>query len=121
MEETHIQQLLDLERQKLAIQIAATEVWIDDKVKASEGRIIAAVTGAITNAVVELKSDIMDVRSELRGTRAELKAEIQDVRTELKVEIHGVRTELKTEIQDVRTELKAEIVRLEHKIDNHLN
>ncbi|MEU7864094.1 hypothetical protein [Nonomuraea sp. NPDC049141] len=117
MEETHIQQLLDLERQKLAIQIAATEVWIDDKVKASEGRIIAAVTGAITNAVVELKSDIMDVRSELRGTRAELKAEIHDVRTEL----HEVRTELKAEIHDVRTELKAEIVRLEHKLDNHLN
>ncbi|MEV6156163.1 hypothetical protein AB0L53_38055 [Nonomuraea sp. NPDC052129] len=99
MEETHIQQLLDLERQKLAIQIAATEVWIDDKVKASEGRIINAVTGAITNAVVELKGDIMDLRSEL-------KADIQDVRTEL---------------HDVRTELKAEMVRLEHKIDNHLN
>ncbi|WP_433515751.1 hypothetical protein ACQP2T_09225 [Nonomuraea sp. CA-143628] len=81
MQETHIQQILELERQKLAIQIAATEVWIDDKVRASEGRIIEAVTGAITNAVVELKGDIMDVRSEL----------------------------------------KAEMVRLEHKIDNHLN
>ncbi|MEU0571714.1 hypothetical protein ABZ297_40835 [Nonomuraea sp. NPDC005983] len=104
MNESHIQEILELERQKLAIQVAAAEVMMDDKIRASERRVIDAVTGAITNAVVELKSDNMDLKAELKSVRNELKGEIGDVRNE---------------IRDVRNELKADILRLEEKIDNH--
>ncbi|MFI6598744.1 hypothetical protein ACIBHX_21015 [Nonomuraea sp. NPDC050536] len=99
MNEEHIQEVLDLERQKLAIQFAATEVRMDDKIRASERRIIDAVTGAITNAVVELKGDIMSVETGLR------------------TELAGVRTELAA----VESSLKGDIARLEQKIDNHVH
>ena len=50
----------------------------------------------------ELKGDIQDVRTEIQDVRNELKTEIQNVRTE----IRDVRDELKTEIQDVRNEIQ---------------
>ena len=57
----------------------------------------------------ELKGDIQNVRTEIRDVRDELKTEIQDVRTE----IQDVRNELKTEIQDVRNE----VLRLENRME----
>ncbi|MEU8102580.1 hypothetical protein AB0C18_02510 [Nonomuraea muscovyensis] len=101
MNETHMAEILDLQRQKLAIQHAATEVVMDDKIRSSEKRIVTAVTGAITNAVLELKS------------------ELRDLRAELKHDIASVRDELKGDIADVRTELKTDIARLERKLDCH--
>ncbi|MEU4231799.1 hypothetical protein AB0F17_46525 [Nonomuraea sp. NPDC026600] len=65
MEETEVQQILDLERRKLATQIAATEMWMDDKAKASEGRIVDAVSGAILSAVLQLKIDIKRLEHKL--------------------------------------------------------
>jgi hypothetical protein len=65
MEETHIQECLALERQKLAIQVSATEVRMDDKIQASEKRIIQAVSGAIIEAVVELKAEIMRLEDKI--------------------------------------------------------
>lgn len=112
MNETHMAEILDLQRQKLAIQHAATEVVMDDKIRSSEKRIVTAVTGAITNAVLELKS-------ELRDLRAELKHDIASVRDELKSDIASVRDELKGDIADVRTELKTDIASLERKLDCH--
>ncbi|MDA0636531.1 hypothetical protein OUY22_24210 [Nonomuraea sp. MCN248] len=134
MNETQVQEILDIERQKLAIHVAAAEMRMDDKDRASEQRMIEAITNVVTDAVVtlkaemslmrdELRGEIQDVRAELKadihGLRAELKEEIQSVRTELKEEIQSVRTELKEEIQSVRTELKGDIARLERKLDNH--
>ena len=57
----------------------------------------------------ELKGDIQDVRTEIQDVRNELKTEIQNVRTE----IRDVRDELKTEIQDVRNE----VLRLENRME----
>ena len=43
---------------------------------------------------------------------AATKSDVRDLRSELKTEIKDLRTELKTEIADCRTELKAEIAEL---------
>ncbi|MFI6788483.1 hypothetical protein ACIBG4_14260 [Nonomuraea sp. NPDC050383] len=119
MNDSHMQEILDLERQKIAIQHSAAEARMDVKIEASEKRIIHAVTNAITGAVVELKREIIGVRIELKqdiaDVRTELKQDIADVRTE----IANVRTELTDEIRSVRTELKGDIARLEQKIDCH--
>jgi hypothetical protein len=61
MGETQVQEILDIERRKLA----AAEVWLDDKVKASEGRIVDAVSGAILSAVLQLKIDIKRLEHKL--------------------------------------------------------
>jgi hypothetical protein len=119
MNETHIVEILDLERQKLAIQHAATEVVMDDKIRASDKRVITAVSGAITNAVMELKREMIDIRAELASVRTELKGDIASVRTELRDDIASVRDELKSDIAEVRTELKSDIARLEQKFDCH--
>ncbi|MER7501855.1 hypothetical protein AB0L05_01265 [Nonomuraea pusilla] len=102
MNETHIDELLQLERQKLAIQFAAIEVAIDDKIKASEHRVVQAVTNAITSAVMDLKRDNLALQAGL----AEVRAEVADVRAE---------------VGDLRTELKQDILRLEQKLDNHVH
>lgn len=97
MDETHMQELMELEhkkveleRQKLAIQFAAVEVRIDDKIQAQTRRIIEAITGAVTLAATDLKSEMLDMRSEL-----------------------------KADIAGLRTELKGDIRRLEEKFDAH--
>ncbi|MFI7707171.1 hypothetical protein [Nonomuraea sp. NPDC049480] len=97
MNETHIRELIELEqekveieRQKLAIQFAAIEVRIDDKIQLQTKKIIDAVSGMVSGAVTELKAEMA------RG-----------------------HYELKNEISGVRSELKADIARLEEKMDNH--
>ncbi|SEK46216.1 hypothetical protein SAMN05660976_00605 [Nonomuraea pusilla] len=76
MNETHIDELLQLERQKLALQFAAIETRIDDKIKASEHRVVEAVTNAITSAVMDLKRDNMALQAGLTDLRTELKQDI---------------------------------------------
>ncbi|WP_156325907.1 hypothetical protein [Nonomuraea sp. SBT364] len=100
MKETHIQELMELERQKSIIYFAAVETAIDEKIQASEKRMVHAITDVVTNAVVTLKAEIMVVRDELKETRTELK-------------------ETRTELKETRTELKADIHRLEEKIGTH--
>ncbi|MDP4510592.1 hypothetical protein [Nonomuraea turcica] len=121
-----MRELMELERQKLAIQFAAVEVAIDDKIQFQTKKIVDVVSGAISAAVVQLKEDNLmrdiGLKTHLAVMKGELTAEIGHVRTELKADIADVRTEL----ADVRTELKAdiadvkgEIQRLEETVDNH--
>jgi hypothetical protein len=99
--ETHMRELVDLERQKLAIQFAAVEVAIDDKIQLQTKKIVDVVSGAISTAVAQLKEDDM-------GRDIELKTRL------------GIMTgELTAEIRHVQTELEADIARLEEKLDNH--
>ncbi len=86
MNETHIDELLQLERQKLALQFAAIETRIDDKIKASEHRVVEAVTNAITSAVMDLKRDNMALQAGLTDLRTELKQDI--LRLEQKLDNH---------------------------------
>lgn len=86
MNETHIDELLQLERQKLALQFAAIEMRIDDKIKASEHRVVEAVTNAITSAVMDLKRDNMALQAGLTDLRTELKQDI--LRLEQKLDNH---------------------------------
>jgi chromosome segregation ATPase len=55
------------------------------------------------------KGDIADLRTEIAELRTELKGDIAELRTELKGEIAELRTELKGEIAELRTELKGDI------------
>ncbi|MGP3920249.1 hypothetical protein [Nonomuraea sp. 10N515B] len=119
MNETHMRELVELERQKLAIQFAAVEVAIDDKIQLQTKKIVDVVSGAISAAVGQLKEDnlMRDIalKTHLGVMKGELTAEIGHVRTELKADIADVRSELKADIADV----KGEIQRLEEKFDNH--
>ncbi|NRQ37180.1 hypothetical protein HII36_35890 [Nonomuraea sp. NN258] len=90
MKDEHMNQLLDLERQKLAIQFAAIDAAINDKIDAQTRKITDAVSGAIALAATDIRTEILISRAEL-----------------------------KQDISDVRTELKADIQRLEHKLDTH--
>jgi|GEM_PF-805511 len=66
------------------------------------------------------KADIANVRTEIADLRTELKGDIADLRTELKGDIADLRTELKgdiaglrTEIAEVRSDLKIEIAKIQ--------
>lgn len=69
----------------------------------------------------ELKEDINELRNELKdditAVRNELKEDINGLRIELKDDIATVRSELKGDINAVRNELKGDIAGLEVKIE----
>ena len=70
--------------------------------------------GILAIAIVALIiGQFRNVRTEIKDVRTELKAEIKDVRTELKAEIKDVRVEIK----NVKTELTARMDRTDSKID----
>ncbi len=75
-----------------------------------------ATKSDIADLRTELKADIGDLRAELKADigdlRAELKADIGDLRAELKADIGDLRAELKVDIADLRTELKVDIAEL---------
>ena len=66
---------------------------------------VAMVRTNIDIAKTELRIEIQDVRTELKGDIQRLDANIQDLRTELKGDIRR----LDANIQDLRTELKGDI------------
>jgi chromosome segregation ATPase len=132
MNETQVQEILDIERQKLAIHVAAVEARMDDKDRASETRMIDAITNIVTDAVVGLKAEIALGRDQMLLIRDELKGEIQDLRAEVKCDIHSLRTELaqakadiaeaKADIAQVKedvAQVKEDLARVEQKLDNH--
>lgn len=92
MNETHMRELMELERQKLAIQFAAIEVAIDDKIQLQTKKIVDVMSRTIAGAVTELKED--NVRRDLA---------------------------LRNELGAMKGELKADIARLEEKLDNHIH
>ena len=62
------------------------------------------------------KSDLMDVKGELKidimNLRSELKEDIANLRSELKEDIANLRSELKEDIANLRSELKEDIASL---------
>ena len=65
---------------------------------------------------VATKSDIGDVRSDMQNVRQELKTEIAELRHELKTDIAELRHELKTDISELRQEVKTDISGLRHEV-----
>ena len=63
------------------------------------------LAGAIVEGITAADTSELATKSDLGEVKAEVKAEIADVKTELKAEIAG----LDVKIGDVKTELKAEI------------
>ena len=81
-----------------------------DAFATAQGKILKDAFAATELAT---RSDVRDVRDELKGDIQNVRTEIRDVRDELKTEIRDVRDELKTEIQDVRNE----VLRLENRME----
>ena len=75
--------------------------------------VVAVIHESQRNADLATKSDLHEVRNELKGdiheVRSELKGDIHEVRNELKGDLHEVRSELKGDLHEVRNELKLEI------------
>jgi len=66
------------------------------------------------------KADIANLRTEIAEVRTELKGDIADLRTELKGDIADLRTELKGDIANLRQEFTASFAFLNGKIDTEI-
>ncbi len=75
----------------------------------SQAEALVAVFGGPVAGSAATKSDVRDLRLEMKDLRTELKTEIAQLRDETNAGIADCRIELKAEIADCRTELKAEI------------
>lgn len=53
------------------------------------------------------KSDLLEVKGELKSDIHAVRLELQALRTECKTDVHNLSTELKTESQQLRTEMQA--------------
>ena len=69
---------------------------------------VVATVGAAMGENVATKADIADVRTELAEVKAELKADINELRAELKADANELRAELKADANELRAELKAD-------------
>ncbi|MCW7554489.1 gp58-like family protein [Endozoicomonas gorgoniicola] len=69
-----------------------------------------------------LKSDITDLRSEVRteisGLRSEMRTEITGLRSEMRTEITGLRSEMQTEISGLRSEMHKETGSIRSELGN---
>ncbi|HMK89998.1 MAG TPA: coiled-coil domain-containing protein [Methylocystis sp.] len=92
--------------------------FTDEQARASAEALESALTEVVaTKSDIrelrsELKSEIIELRSELKSDISELKSEISELRSELKSDIfriNGDIAELKAEIKAVKTEAKADL------------
>ncbi len=60
----------------------------------------------------ELRSEIGELRSEMKADIGELRSEIGELRAEMKADIAGLRAEMKADIAELRAEMKADIAEL---------
>jgi len=83
--------------------------------------VIAVVQEATEGADLATKTDIGDLRTELKADiaalRSEVKADIAALRAEFKREIAALRTELNAQVADLRSELRQVELRLEARIE----
>jgi hypothetical protein len=63
------------------------------------------------------KADIALLRSDITDVRSELKADITDIRSGFKADITDVRSGLKADITDLRSELKADIANVKSDLE----
>ena len=62
--------------------------------------------------IAALKTDIAELKTELKTEVAALKTDVAELRTELKTEVAG----LKTDVAELRTELKTDIAQMQVKL-----
>lgn len=75
------------------------------------------VETSLRQAIADVRTEVADLRGQLRQTETALRAEIGTVRAELQAEIGSVGAELQAEIAAVRAELHETELRLEPKIE----
>ena len=88
------------------------------------GILAIAIVALIIGQFRDVRTEIKEVRTELKADIAQVRGEVKEVRTELKAdiaqvrgEVKEVRTELKADIAQVRMELTARMDRTDAKID----
>ncbi len=79
-----------------------------------EARHAEAIAMAVKQAQGDLatKQDIALLKTDIDQLRTEVKSDIDQLRTEVKSDIDQLRTEVKTDIGQLRTEVKSDIDRL---------
>ena len=76
------------------------------------------ITNSLGKRIDGLDKRIDDLRDDVKEFRSELKGDNAELRTELKGEIAELRTELKGDITEFRTEMKKEHASLASKVDS---
>jgi chromosome segregation ATPase len=104
----------DLELHDALLKLQINEVHNDLKTEIADLRAelkgdIANLNGGLSSLRAELKGDIADLRAELKGDIANLNGGLSSLRAELKGDIADLRAELKGDIADLRAELKGDI------------
>jgi chromosome segregation ATPase len=100
----------DLELHDALLKLQINEVHNDLKTEIADLRAelkgdIANLNGGLSSLRAELKGDIADLRAELKGDIANLNGGLSSLRAELKGDIADLRAELKGDIADVRLEI----------------
>lgn len=91
-----------------------------------EGRLNAS-TANVRTEIAEVRTDVAELKAELKGdiasVRSELKGDISELRAELKGDMAGLRSELKSDMAELRAELKSDMaeLRTELKLDFQAN
>jgi hypothetical protein len=60
------------------------------------------------------KTDLSEVRSEMKEFKTEIQSDMKELKTEIQSEMKHLKNELQSEMKDLRTELKADIKAVEH-------
>jgi gas vesicle protein len=83
---------------------------------------IIATILTVTGSNRSVRTDMAEMRTELKGEmaemRIELKSDMAELRTELKNDMSEMRTELKGDIAELKTEFRSEIGRIDKRMDN---
>lgn len=74
---------------------------------------------ATRSDVDSIRTEIADLRSELKGDIADLRSEVRSDIGAVKADIGAVRSELKTDIADLRSELKTDVTSLRSELRTH--
>jgi hypothetical protein len=96
----------------MPMQAESLEVLEQASVAPAQSRaIVRAIEIEIAGAkdTLATKSDIADVRAEMRQVAAELRAEMRQFAAELRAEMAELRAELRGEMAELRAELRGEL------------
>ena len=75
---------------------------------------VRALSIALESQDFVTKTDILELKTDISNLKTELKTDISELKTELKTDISDLKTELKGDISDLKTdmlELKVELIK----------
>ncbi|MBO3746380.1 hypothetical protein J5X84_09920 [Streptosporangiaceae bacterium NEAU-GS5] len=135
MNDAVVQEILGLERQKLAIQFARTEAMMDDRIESSHKRIAAAMADVVAAAAADVVGDVVSkavakLQQDILSTQILLRTDIKVIGLELKSDIARLddritRVEervihVEGRVTEIEERLAADINRLERKLGDDI-